>query len=107
MGGGRGGRTNTAVNWLLMKPHWELGVTNSVGVVKEGFPEELVLNWGQSKGVCTKPRGQEAMLVGDLGNAVPGRAARVSLPEPLSIRGLGCQHGGLHPTQPARRCCYS
>lgn len=27
--------------------------------------------------------------------------------KPLSIRGLGCQHGELRPTQSARRRCYS
>lgn len=50
------------------------------------------------------------MLVGDVGDAVYRRELVSSqrLLKPLSTRGLGRQHGELHPTQSAaRRRCYA
>lgn len=59
---------------------------------------------------CThRPGVQETMLVGDVGDALYLRELVSSQRrlKPLSLRGPGCQHGELHPTQSVRRRCYA
>lgn len=77
-------------------------VTIELGLVQKGHSRQKQ---------CThRPGVQETRLVGDVGDAVYRRELVSSqrLLKPLCIRGLGCQHGELHPTQSAaRRRCYS